>query len=344
LPAKLGRDGKRRRLPVIPTETKAQADRAARALRSIPDPPSRPMKLAVAERLARNERLRAATDSKGVPGGVEVFCSDFRQLDLPDASADLIFPDPPWYEPDLYGDLAHFAARVLKPGRLCCVYISAAALPEVIARMGEGLDYYRCLAVGYQNAHCHRNAIVDFTVTWAPVLAFSKGRVESRPKHAPLDFLSTSCGRTDKTSHHHWQQEGEPARYWLERLTLPGDVILDPFAGSGQFVVEAFRVGGRRVIACDIDPEAAETTRRRLARAGLDCLLAARRVGPTGKLVGVRLWPEMVEKARRNAWLLGLHSAEFVNTGIEKLPLPDGWVKEGSLTKLRYVFVSDRVP
>jgi SAM-dependent methyltransferase len=78
--------------------------------------------------------------------------------------------------------------------------------------------------------------------------------------------------------------------------------------------------------------------------AGLDCLLAARRVGPTGKLVGVRLWPEMVEKARRNAWLLGLHSAEFVNTGIEKLPLPDGWVKEGSLTKLRYVFVSDRVP
>src|SRR5438128_452800 len=34
---------------------------------------------------------------------------------------------------------------------------------------------------------------------------------------------------------------------------------------------------------------------------GLDSLLAARRVGPTGKVVGVDLCPEMVEKARRNA-------------------------------------------
>jgi SAM-dependent methyltransferase len=57
---------------------------------------------------------------------------------------------------------------------------------------------------------------------------------------------------------------------------------------------------------------------------GLDSLLAARRVGPTGKVVGVDLCPAMVEKARRNASLLGLHNAEFLLAGIEKLPLPDG--------------------
>ncbi len=271
LPAKLGLDGKRRRLPVIPTEKRVQADRAARVLRSISDPPCRPMKLAVAERMARKEKFRAATDLTCLPSGVEVFCSDFRKLLLPDASIDLIFTDPPWYEPDLYGDLARFAARVLKPGRLCCVYASSAALPEVIARMGKHLDYYWCLAVGYQNAHCHRNAIVNFTVTWTPVLAFCNGPLERRAKNAPLDFLSTSCGRTDKSSFHPWQQEGEPARYWLERLTLPGDTILDPLCGSGQFALEAFRVGGRRVIASDIDPEAAKTTRRRLAKVGVDC-------------------------------------------------------------------------
>jgi hypothetical protein len=106
-------------------------------------------------------------------------------------------------------------------------------LPEVIARMGRHLAYHWCLAVGYQNAHCHRNAVTSFTVTWTPVLAFSKGPVENRARHAPLDFLSASCGRTDKTRYHRWQQEGEPAHYWLERLTLPGDVILDPCAGSG---------------------------------------------------------------------------------------------------------------
>jgi SAM-dependent methyltransferase len=59
---------------------------------------------------------------------------------------------------------------------------------------------------------------------------------------------------------------------------------------------------------------------------GLDSLLAARRVGPTGKVVGVDLCLEMVEKARRNAVLLGLHNVEFLHAGIEKLPLPDASV------------------
>ena len=56
---------------------------------------------------------------------------------------------------------------------------------------------------------------------------------------------------------------------------------------------------------------------------GLDSLLAARRVGPPGKVVGVDLCPEMVEKARHNASLLGLHNVEFMQAQIEKLPLPD---------------------
>jgi arsenite methyltransferase len=56
---------------------------------------------------------------------------------------------------------------------------------------------------------------------------------------------------------------------------------------------------------------------------GMDSLLAARRVGPTGKVVGVDLCPEMIAKARRNAELLGLNNVEFISAGIEKLPLRD---------------------
>jgi arsenite methyltransferase len=59
---------------------------------------------------------------------------------------------------------------------------------------------------------------------------------------------------------------------------------------------------------------------------GMDSLLAAKRVGPTGEVIGVDLCPEMVEKARCNADLLGLHNVEFVNAGIEKVPLPDNSV------------------
>lgn len=61
--------------------------------------------------------------------------------------------------------------------------------------------------------------------------------------------------------------------------------------------------------------------------AGMDSLLAARRVGPTGRVVGVDLCPEMVAKARRNADAMGLRNVEFVEAGIESLPLGDGSVE-----------------
>lgn len=56
---------------------------------------------------------------------------------------------------------------------------------------------------------------------------------------------------------------------------------------------------------------------------GMDSLLAARRVGPTGKVVGVDMCEEMIAKAQPNAELLGLQNVEFINAGIENLPLPD---------------------
>lgn len=60
--------------------------------------------------------------------------------------------------------------------------------------------------------------------------------------------------------------------------------------------------------------------------AGLDCLLAARRVGPNGRVIGVDLSPAMVAKARHNAALLGIRNVEFLQGGIEALPVPDASV------------------
>jgi SAM-dependent methyltransferase len=54
---------------------------------------------------------------------------------------------------------------------------------------------------------------------------------------------------------------------------------------------------------------------------GLDVLLAAAKVGPTGKAVGVDMTPEMIERARRNA--AGAGNVEFHLSAIDKLPLAD---------------------
>jgi arsenite methyltransferase len=56
---------------------------------------------------------------------------------------------------------------------------------------------------------------------------------------------------------------------------------------------------------------------------GIDVLLSARRVGPTGKVYGLDMTPEMVELARRNAAEAGVGNVEFLEGHIEEIPLPD---------------------
>lgn len=59
---------------------------------------------------------------------------------------------------------------------------------------------------------------------------------------------------------------------------------------------------------------------------GFDCFLAARRVGTAGKVIGVDMTPEMIEKARENARKGGFANVEFRLGEIEKLPVADASV------------------
>jgi arsenite methyltransferase len=57
--------------------------------------------------------------------------------------------------------------------------------------------------------------------------------------------------------------------------------------------------------------------------AGFDCFLAAKKVGENGKVIGVDMTPEMVEKATRNAQMGNFKNVEFRLGDIEELPVAD---------------------
>jgi SAM-dependent methyltransferase len=57
--------------------------------------------------------------------------------------------------------------------------------------------------------------------------------------------------------------------------------------------------------------------------AGFDCFLAAQRVGPTGRVIGVDMTHEMLNKARENAAKVGASNVEFRLGELEHLPIAD---------------------
>ena len=59
---------------------------------------------------------------------------------------------------------------------------------------------------------------------------------------------------------------------------------------------------------------------------GIDVLLSARRVGPTGQVYGLDMTDEMLALARENQRQAGLHNVEFLKGEIEDIPLPDAAV------------------
>jgi len=58
--------------------------------------------------------------------------------------------------------------------------------------------------------------------------------------------------------------------------------------------------------------------------AGFDCFLAAEKVGPEGRIIGVDMTPEMLEKAKENAQKGNFSNVEFRLGEIENLPVADG--------------------
>jgi len=84
---------------------------------------------------------------------------------------------------------------------------------------------------------------------------------------------------------------------------------------------------GKSSVAIDLShPKAREVVLDLGSGGGIDVLLSARRVGPTGKAYGLDMTEEMLALAHRNATQAGARNVEFLKGHIEAIPLPAGTV------------------
>ena len=75
-----------------------------------------------------------------------------------------------------------------------------------------------------------------------------------------------------------------------------------------------------------LELKAGETVLDLGSGAGIDAFLAAQEVGPGGRVIGVDMTPQMLERARRNAASGGHENVEFREGRLEELPVDDGSV------------------
>lgn len=212
----------------------------------------------------RDEINRAKIDAIGhthVDDLIAVHNVDFRDLDIAPESAALIFTDPPY--PDEYlpmwDDLGARAVEWLAPGGMLMAYAPHKHLPRILDDLSHHLSWWWCYAVVHDGAwHKVRDRWVQSG--WKPVVAFIKDG--GHPAHRlPNDILN--YGRKEKDSHR-WQQAQAEAAYWIEAYTEPGDLVVEPFAGSGTTLAAAKELG-RRGIGAEIDPSAYVTTVERVS-------------------------------------------------------------------------------
>lgn len=210
----------------------------------------------------REVKIETAYQKKNTQPREEIVCGSIENiLDyLEPEAVDLIFTDPPYPSEflPLWGILAEKAAIVLRPGGFLISYSGHYHLPRVLSHLSGHLEYIWILALIHDGAHqaIHPRHI---HAAWKPIIVYCK------PPYTPQDEWMSDViqGTGREKGEHEWQQALGEAEEIVTRFSQPGDLVVDPFLGSGTTVLAAKNTG-RNFFGMDTDELAVKTTNMRL--------------------------------------------------------------------------------
>lgn len=228
-----------------------------------------------------------------------ILTGDCRTLgaSIPDESVDAIICDPVYNLIWQYEWLAAFAGRVLRPGgnliaeaghiyrfeaECACLderLIKRPLIEEIFTGGFTQIWMHKCWRASSPFIWLEKGK--DFQGRkWLPTSIYSDRDKHSRVRmlrnhQAGRAWIPTNIkGKRDKTRHK-WGDGERIFEVLIDRLTKPGDLVLDPFTGSGTVPAVCRRMN-RHYLAFELDPKTAERARRRVAETQIPMLLQAR--------------------------------------------------------------------
>ena len=206
------------------------------------------------------QRKELAEKGKGVKldKSIDLRLGDFRNVLSDIEPINLILTDPPYtaeYLP-LWGDLAKFAKNKLKDNGYLIAYSGQYHLPQVINYLSSELDYIWTFCLYHEgNTQIVNN--VNVICRWKPILIFQKNKTKF--KDTIQDYIILD--KREK-GYHNWQQGLPAIQKFIEYFTNPGDIVCDPFSGSGT-VLLACKNSNRLFIGAEINIENYNITKER---------------------------------------------------------------------------------
>jgi site-specific DNA-methyltransferase (adenine-specific) len=218
------------------------------------------------EEKSQQRLIEARHANNIIPQGFRLFLGDFveQSKQIPDDTVKMVYVDPPYNEEWLpnYDELAKVAARVLKDGASIVTYCNQNLKQQIIDFMtSRSLTYWWELAVIHEGPF-DKLFSKQVIVTWKPLLLFVKGS-----NLGTSEFIkdSVQSQHPDKTLND-WAQSTVEAEYYISKLTLPNDVVLDPMMGSGTTGIAAINQK-RQFIGIEIIPDVFTKASARIADA-----------------------------------------------------------------------------